>query len=86
MLLTTIAWPAKSHRLLVLGGSNGKGEEDQALHPHYAQGRGGGHCRECQPGGGEEVSQDLESCQGLQGSCPHQLQGQPKEILKGLEH
>ena len=32
----------------------------------------------------EEVSQEhLESCQGLQGSCRHKLQGQPKENVEG---
>ena len=42
--------------------------------PQRIQGRGGGLCRECRPGGGEEVCQEhLEACQGLQSSCQRQL-------------
>ena len=40
---------------------------------------------ECWPRGGKEVSQEhLESCQGLQGSCRHKLQGQPKDNPEGF--
>ena len=52
--------------------------------PHMLQGLFGGLCRECQPGGDEEVCQEhLEACQGLQSGRQCQLRGQSREDSEG---
>ena len=52
-------------------------EEEQAIHPQGADGRGGGLWRNCPPGGGEEVCQEhLEAYQALQSGRRRQLRGQ----------
>ena len=53
--------------------------------PQRIQGRGGGLCRECRLGGGEEVCQErLKACQALQSGRRRQLREQSQKILRGL--
>ena len=84
MFLTTIACPAKSHRLLVLGGGNGGGEEEPST---LTKLKAEAFAESVDP---EEVKRSARStwnharaCRAVAGT---RFKGSLKKIVKGLEH